>query len=42
MMKKEKLIKKRRSRDENDEEEKNIDFWKILEIAIEEGKKKLI
>lgn len=28
--------------DENDEEEKNIDFWKILEIAIEEGKKKLI
>lgn len=28
--------------DENDEEGKNIDFWKIFEIAIEEGKKKLI
>ena len=27
--------------DENDEEEKNIDFWKILEIAIEKEKKRI-
>ena len=38
----EKLIKKRRSRDENEEEgEKKLLFWKIFEIAIEEGKKKI-
>ena len=40
LSRKKKLIKKRRSRDvdDNNEERKNIAFWKIFEIAIEEEK----
>ena len=36
------IIKKWISKDNNDEEGKNIAFWKIFEIAIEKEKKKLI
>ena len=36
------LDKKWTSKDENDEEGKNIDFWKIFEIVIEVKKKLII